>query len=217
MSKRRVAILISGRGSNMAALIEAAKQADYPAEIVLVISNNPDAAGLVRARDADIPTAIVDHRPYGRDRAAFEQALAGELSARAVELVCLGGFMRLFTPGFVAGWQGRMLNIHPSLLPAFKGLDPHGQALAAGVRISGATVHFVVPETDSGPILAQAAVPVLDDDTASTLAARVLAAEHRLYPLALKLVAENRVRVIDGRCVIEGASVAKTVLSNPSN
>jgi phosphoribosylglycinamide formyltransferase 1 len=217
MSKRRVAILISGRGSNMAALIEAAKQADYPAEIVLVISNNPDAGGLVRAREADIPTAIVDHKPYGRDRTAFEQALTGELDAREVELICLGGFMRLFTPGFVARWQGRMLNIHPSLLPAFKGLDPHGQALAAGVRISGATVHFVVPETDSGPIVAQAAVPVLYDDTTGTLAARVLAAEHRLYPLALKLVAEARVRLVDGRCVFEGAHAAEAVLSNPSN
>jgi phosphoribosylglycinamide formyltransferase 1 len=213
MSKRRVAILISGRGSNMAALIEAAKQADYPAAIVLVISNNPDAAGLVRARDADIPTAIVDHKPYGRDREAFEQALTSELAARQVELICLGGFMRLFTPGFVGGWQGRMLNIHPSLLPAFKGLDPHGQALAAGVRISGATVHFVVPETDSGPIVAQAAVPVVDDDTTGTLAARVLVAEHRLYPLALRLVAEDRVRIVDGRCVIEGAQAA---LFNPA-
>jgi phosphoribosylglycinamide formyltransferase-1 len=217
MSKRRVAILISGRGSNMAALIEAAKQADYPAEIVLILSNNPDAAGLVRARDADITTAIVDHKPYGQDRAAFERALGSELAARAVELICLGGFMRLFTPGFVARWQGRMLNIHPSLLPAFKGLDPHAQALAAGVRISGATVHFVVPETDSGPIVAQAAVPVLDDDTAATLAARVLAAEHRLYPLALRLVAEDRVRLVDGRCVIEGARVTDAVLSSPSS
>jgi phosphoribosylglycinamide formyltransferase-1 len=217
MSKRRVAILISGRGSNMAALVDAAKQADYPAEIVLVISNNPDAAGLVRAREGDIPTAIVDHKPYGRDRAAFEQALTGELTAHEVELICLGGFMRLFTPGFVARWQGRMLNIHPSLLPAFKGLDPHGQALAAGVRISGATVHFVVPETDAGPIVAQAAVPVLDDDTVATLAARVLAAEHCLYPLALRLVAEDRVRLVDGRCMIEGARVTDAVLSNPSN
>jgi phosphoribosylglycinamide formyltransferase-1 len=217
MSKRRVAILISGRGSNMAALIDAAKQDGYPATIVLVISNNPEAAGLVRAREAAVPTAIVDHKPYGRDRAAFEQALTSELAAREVELICLGGFMRLFTAGFVAHWQGRMLNIHPSLLPAFKGLDPHGQALAAGVKISGATVHFVVPETDSGPIVAQTAVPVRDDDTAAALAARVLAAEHRLYPLALKLVAEDRVRLVDGRCVIEGARVTDAALYSPSN
>lgn len=217
MGKRRVAILISGRGSNMAALIEAARQADYPAEIVLVVSNNPDAPGLVRAREADIPTAIVDHKPYGKDRAAFERALTDELAAREVDLICLGGFMRLFTPGFAARWEGRMLNIHPSLLPTFKGLDPHGQALAAGVRISGATVHFVVPETDSGPIVAQAAVPVLDDDTSDTLAARVLAAEHRLYPLALKLVAEDRVRLVDGRCTIAGARATDTVLSSPSS
>jgi phosphoribosylglycinamide formyltransferase-1 len=217
MSRRRVAILISGRGSNMAALIEAAKQADYPAEIVLVISNNPEAAGLARAREADIPTAIVDHKPYGKDRAAFERALTSELAAREVELICLGGFMRLFTPGFVAHWAERMLNIHPSLLPAFKGLDPHGQALAAGVRISGATVHFVEPETDSGPIIAQAAVPVLDGDTTETLAARVLAAEHRIYPLALKLVAQDRVRLVDGRCTIEGARVTDAVLSSPCN
>jgi phosphoribosylglycinamide formyltransferase 1 len=215
MSRRRVAILISGRGSNMAALIEAAKQADYPAEIVLVISNNPEAAGLARAREADIPTAVVDHKPYGKDRAAFERALTSELAAREVELICLGGFMRLFTPGFVAHWAERMLNIHPSLLPAFKGLDPHGQALAAGVRISGATVHFVEPETDSGPIIAQAAVPVLDGDTTETLAARVLAAEHRIYPLALKLVAQDRVRLVDGRCTIEGARVTDAVLSSP--
>jgi phosphoribosylglycinamide formyltransferase-1 len=215
MSRRRVAILISGRGSNMAALIEAAKQADYPAEIVLVISNNPEAAGLAKAREADIPTAVVDHKPYGKDRAAFERALTSELAAREVELICLGGFMRLFTPGFVAHWAERMLNIHPSLLPAFKGLDPHGQALAAGVRISGATVHFVEPETDSGPIIAQAAVPVLDGDTTETLAARVLAAEHRLYPLALKLVAQDRVRLVDGRCTIEGARVTDAVLSSP--
>jgi phosphoribosylglycinamide formyltransferase 1 len=216
MSKRRVAILISGRGSNMAALIDAAKQADYPAEIVLVLSNRPEAAGLVRARDADIPTAIVDHKPYGDDRAAFERALTGELEARDVELICLGGFLRLFTPGFVARWKGRLLNIHPSLLPAFKGLDPHGQALAAGAKISGATVHFVVPEADSGPIVAQAAVPVLDDDTAETLAARVLAAEHRIYPLALKLVAEGRVHVLDGRCRIEAAPAAHAALFNPA-
>lgn len=208
MSRRRVAILISGRGSNMVALIEAARQRDYPAEIVLVVSNIAEAPGLVRARDADIPTAIVDHKPYGKDREAFETALQAELQARDVELICLAGFMRLFTPGFVGKWQGRMLNIHPSLLPSFKGLDPHGQALAAGAKITGATVHFVTPETDAGPIIAQAAVPVHENDTAETLQARVLAAEHRLYPLALRLVAENRVRIVDGRCEVDARAPA---------
>jgi phosphoribosylglycinamide formyltransferase-1 len=217
MSRTRVAILISGRGSNMAALIEAARQRDYPAEIVLVVSNIADAPGLVRARDADIPTAIVDHKPYGKDRAAFEAALQTELKAHDVELVCLAGFMRLFTPDFVGQWQLRMLNIHPSLLPSFKGLDPHGQALAAGVKITGTTVHFVTPETDAGPIVAQAAVPVLETDTSQTLEARVLAAEHRLYPLAVRLVAENRVRIVDGRCVIEGARASGGMLIVPES
>jgi phosphoribosylglycinamide formyltransferase 1 len=216
MSKARVAILISGRGSNMTALIQATKASDYPAEIVLVLSNRADAAGLVRAREQGIATAIVDHKPYGSDREAFEHALTQELDARDVELICLAGFMRLFTPGFVAQWQGRMLNIHPSLLPAFKGLDPHGQALSAGVKISGATVHFVVPETDSGPIITQAAVPVRNDDTSETLAARVLAAEHQIYPLALRLVAEKRVRIVGQHCEIERAATTNTALVNPS-
>ncbi len=215
MSRTRVAILISGRGSNMAALIDAARQRDYPAEIVLVVSNIADAPGLVRARDADIPTAIVDHTPYGKNREAFELALQTELEAQDVALICLAGFMRLFTPGFVEKWQGRMLNIHPSLLPSFKGLDPHGQALAAGAKIAGATVHFVTPDTDSGPIIAQAAVPVHEADTAETLAARALAAEHRLYPLALRLVAEGRVRIVDGRCTIEDARAPSGTLIVP--
>jgi phosphoribosylglycinamide formyltransferase 1 len=213
----RVAILISGRGSNMVALIEAARQRDYPAEIVLVVSNIADAPGLVRARDAGIPTAIVDHKPYGNDRAAFETALQAELQARDVELICLAGFMRLFTPAFVDKWQGRMLNVHPSLLPSFKGLDPHGQALVAGAKITGATVHFGTPETDAGPIIAQAAVPVHENDTAETLEARVLAAEHRLYPLALRLVAEQRVRIVDGRCMIERARASTGALIVPES
>lgn len=213
----RAAILISGRGSNMVALIEAARQRDYPAEIVLVVSNIADAPGLVRARDADIPTAIVDHKPYGKDRAAFETALQTELQARDVELICLAGFMRLFTPAFVDKWQGRMLNIHPSLLPSFKGLDPHGQALASGAKITGATVHFVTPETDAGPIIAQAAVPVHENDTAETLEARVLAAEHRLYPLALRLVAQHRVRIVEERCMIEGARAPTGALIVPES
>jgi phosphoribosylglycinamide formyltransferase-1 len=216
MAKKRVAVLISGRGSNMASLIEAAKERSYPAEIALVVSNRPEAAGLARAAADAIPTAVVDHRPHGKDRAAFERALQAVLDDHRVELVCLGGFMRLLTPAFVLRWQGRMLNIHPTLLPAFPGLDPHGQALKAGVRISGATVHFVVPQADAGPIIAQAAVPVRDDDTAETLAARVLEVEHRVYPLALRLLAEGRVKMIGGRCLIEGAHPAEGALIVPA-
>jgi phosphoribosylglycinamide formyltransferase 1 len=154
MARKRVAVLISGRGSNMAALIEAANDASYPAEIVLVVSNRQEAAGLARAQAFGIATAVVDHRPHGKDRTAFERMLQATLDQHGVQLVCLGGFMRLFTAEFVLRWQGRMLNIHPSLLPSFPGLDPHGQALRAGVKISGATVHFVVAETDAGPIVA---------------------------------------------------------------
>ena len=217
MSRKRVAILISGRGSNMAALIEAARPKSFPAEIAVVISNRPDAAGLVRARDSDVPTAIIDHKPYGKDRAGFERALSDELGARDIDLICLAGFMRLFTAGFVTAWEGRMFNVHPSLLPSFPGLDPHGQALTAGVRISGATVHFVTPETDAGPIIAQAAVPVLDDDTPDTLAQRVLAVEHRIYPMALKWIAEDRVRIVEGRCLIDGAQHAAGALLSPAS
>jgi phosphoribosylglycinamide formyltransferase 1 len=212
MARKRVAVLISGRGSNMAALIEAAKDPSYPAEIALVASNRPQAAGLAHAKAQGIATAVVDHRPHGEDRNAFERELQGVLDEHRVELVCLGGFMRLFTAQFALRWEGRMLNIHPSLLPSFPGLDPHGQALRAGVKISGATVHFVVPETDAGPIVAQAAVPVLVDDDVETLAARVLAAEHRLYPLALALVAAARVRIVDGRCLLEAGQAAASLL-----
>src|SRR3954469_19590579 len=193
MAKKRVAVLISGRGSNMVALIEAAKGPSYPAEIALVLSNRPEAAGLACAQAMGIPTAVVDHRPHGEDRAAFESALQGALDQYRAEVVCLGGFMRLFTPDFVLRWRGRMLNIHPSLLPAFLGLDPHGQALRAGVKISGATVHFVIPETDAGPIVMQGAVPVASDDTAETLAARVLGIEHQIYPDALRLLAAGAI------------------------
>jgi len=193
MIRKRVAILISGRGSNMAALIEAAKAADYPAEIALVVSNVPDVAGLERAREAGIIAMVVDHKPFGKDRAAFEAALQKLLDEHRIDLICLAGFMRLFTAKFVQRWSGRMLNIHPSLLPLFPGLDPHGQALRAGVKTSGATVHFVIPETDAGPIIAQESVPVLPDDTSDTLAARVLEAEHRIYPQALRQVIEGTV------------------------
>ncbi len=192
MAKQRVAILISGRGSNMASLIAAAKDDSYPAEIALVVSNRPDAAGLDHAKSQGITTAVVDHTRYGKDRAAFEHALQDVLTAHRIELVCLAGFMRLLTPWFVGQWQGRMLNIHPALLPAFKGLHTHERALEAGVKTHGATVHFVSAEMDSGEIIAQAEVPVLAGDTPDTLAARVLEAEHRIYPQALRQVAEAR-------------------------
>jgi phosphoribosylglycinamide formyltransferase 1 len=193
MAKKRVAVLISGRGSNMTALIEAAKAQDYPAEIALVISNRPGAPGLGHAREAGIATAIIDHAPFGEDREAFERALDEELRAHRIDVVCLAGFMRVLTSWFVKRWQGRMLNIHPALLPQFKGLDTHRRALAAGVQEHGATVHFVVSEVDCGPIVAQERVPVLESDTEQTLAARVLEAEHRIYPQALRALAEGRV------------------------
>jgi phosphoribosylglycinamide formyltransferase-1 len=195
--KRRVAVLISGRGSNMAALIDAASADDFPAEIGVVISNKADAGGLAKARERGIAAIAIESKPFGADREGFEAKLQATLDAHRVELICLGGFMRLFTAAFVQRWHGRMLNIHPSLLPCFPGLDPHGQALRAGVKISGATVHFVIPETDAGPILMQGAVAVRDDDTAETLAARVLEIEHRIYPDALRLVAAGAV-VLDG-------------------
>jgi phosphoribosylglycinamide formyltransferase-1 len=216
MSKKRVAILISGRGSNMEALIAAAAEDSYPAQIALVISNRPDAPGLRRAAAAAIATEIVDHTHYPNDREGFERAVQAKLETHRIDLLCLAGFMRLLSPSFVGKWQGRMLNVHPALLPCFKGLDTHARALAAGVKIHGATVHMVVPEVDSGPIVAQAAVPVRDSDTADTLAARVLDAEHRIYPAALKFLAEGRVRIVDGRCRIEGQAHGEGVLLVPN-
>jgi phosphoribosylglycinamide formyltransferase-1 len=187
--KKRVAILISGCGSNMTALIEAAKAKDYPAEIALVVSNRPDAAGLDRARSCGIPTAVIDHTTFGGDRETFEQALDRQLREQRIDLVCLAGFMRLLTPWFVNRWSGRMLNIHPSLLPQFKGLHTHRRALEAGVKRHGATVHFVVPEMDAGLIVIQDSVAVHENDTEETLAARVLELEHQIYPRALRAVA----------------------------
>jgi len=199
--KRRVAILISGRGSNMAALIKAAAaEKDYPAEIAVVVANRADAGGLDKARSAGVPAVAVESKPFGQDRAAFEAALQAVLDQHRIELICLAGFMRLFTADFVQRWYGKMLNIHPSLLPLFPGLDPHGQALRAGVKISGATVHFVIPETDAGPILMQGAVAVSDHDVAETLAERVLEVEHHIYPEALRLLASGGVRLEGGIC-----------------
>src|SRR5258708_28867114 len=195
--KRRVAILISGRGSNMPALISAAAAADFPAEISLVISNKADALGLERAKASGVNTLVIESKPFGKDRAGFEAVLQAALDQHGIELICLGGFMRLFTAEFTRAWYGRMLNIHPSLLPSFPGLDPHGQALRAGVKISGATVHFVIPETDAGPILMQGAVGVSDHDTAETLSERILEVQHRIYPDALRLLATAAIQ-LDG-------------------
>jgi phosphoribosylglycinamide formyltransferase-1 len=206
--KSRVAILISGRGSNMAALVTAAAAADYPADIAVVISNRSDALGLQIARASGIPTLVIESRPFGQDRAAFEEVLQAALRDHHIDLICLAGFMRLFTEPFVQRWYGRMLNIHPSLLPAFPGLEPQAQALRAGVKISGATVHFVIPATDAGPILMQGAVAVSEDDTPETLAARILGVEHRIYPHALRLAASGQIELRDGICKINAGSAA---------
>lgn len=196
--KRAVAVLISGRGSNLRALIEAAQAWDYPARIALVVSNRADAEGLGLAREHGIETAVIPSR--GKERAAFDAEIDVLLRSKGIELVCLAGFMRILTPEFVAGWTGRMINIHPSLLPAFKGVNVHEQAIEAGVRISGCTVHFVIPELDDGPIISQAAVPVPPGATAEQLSALVLEQEHAIYPQALRWLAEGRLQ-IEGRVV----------------
>ena len=198
MARRRTAILISGRGSNMVALIEAARNPKFGAEIALVLSNDPSARGLETARAAGVAVAAVDHRIHAT-REDFERTVDHLLSIHRIELICLAGFMRLLTPWFVGRWDGRMINIHPALLPSYKGLNTHARALADGVKIHGCTVHFVVPAVDAGPIIMQAAVPVLDDDTSETLAARVLAQEHVVYPAALDLVASGRATLAQGR------------------
>lgn len=198
----------------MEALVRAAQQPGFPAEIVCVISNNPAAPGLDFAVKMGIRTEIVDHKPFGKDRQKFEEALHAKLCACGAQLVCLAGFMRLLTPWFVEQWLDRLVNIHPSLLPAFPGLHVHEQALAYGARFSGCTVHFVRAETDHGPIITQAAVPVLPDDDVETLAARILKMEHQIYPQALRWIAEGRVNVHEERCFIAGAAAPESV-SNP--
>ncbi len=214
MARLRVGVLISGRGSNLQALIEAARDRSYPAELVTVVSNVPGAAGLARAAAAGIPAEVVDHTAFpGRE--PFEEALTAALERAEVELVCMAGFMRIVTEGFIARWHDRLINIHPSLLPAFPGLDTHARALSAGVKLAGCTVHFVRAEVDHGPIVGQAAVPVLPGDTPETLAARVLAAEHRLFPHCLRLVAEGRVRVSGEVAAIEDDSRPGPALINP--
>ena len=196
-ARRKVGVLISGRGSNLQALIDASRNAQYPAEIALVVANAADAKGLDRAKAAGIATAVIDHTRYS-SRDAFDTVMDARLREAGVEFVCLAGFMRILSDAFVRAWSGRMINIHPSLLPSFKGTHVHERVIAAGVKVSGCTVHFVVPELDSGPIIAQSVVPVLERETPERLAARVLEEEHKLYPLALQ-------RLIDGRVRLDGA------------
>ncbi|WP_422039040.1 phosphoribosylglycinamide formyltransferase [Roseibium sp.] len=215
MSRKRTAVLISGRGSNMGALISAAMEPSYPAEIALVVSNRPDAKGLERAAEFGIPTAVVDHTGFAGDREAFEKAIDAVLKEHRIELVTLAGFMRILTPYLVNAWSGRMINIHPALLPSFKGLATHERALDEGVKLHGATVHFVSAEMDDGPIIVQGAVPVLDHDTAETLAARVLEVEHRIYPKALELVATGKTKVTGARVLTGAASGSELQLVWP--
>lgn len=212
--KKRIAILISGRGSNMMALVEAARAADYPAEIAAVISNRPEAPGLAWAEAQGLPARAIDHKAFS-SREAFDEAVHAALTEARVDLVALAGFMRIQSAGFVARWMSRQLNIHPALLPSFKGLNPHEQALQAGVKISGCTVHFVTEETDGGPIVAQAAVPVFDSDTSESLEARILLAEHKLYPHALALVASGRATMEDGRVITRASAGAEGALFSP--
>ncbi|MGI9417992.1 MAG: phosphoribosylglycinamide formyltransferase [Geminicoccaceae bacterium] len=214
ISRSRVAVLVSGRGSNLKALIAAGEKPDAPFEIALVISSQPAAGGLDVAAAAGIPGLVIDHKAYG-GREAFERALDQKLNEAGVRLVCLAGFMRVLTPWFVERWQDRLLNIHPSLLPAFKGLDTHARALEAGVRVHGCTVHLVRPDLDDGPILVQGIAPVLPNDTEDTLAARVLEVEHRCYPLALALVASGRAKVAEGRVTVKGATAPAVKWMNP--
>ncbi len=212
----RVAVLISGRGSNLRALLEAAAEPGFPASIVTVIANRPGAGGLNHADDFGVPHQTIDHRAFP-DREAFEAALTAALKAVGAELICLAGFMRVLSAGFVREWQGRVINIHPSLLPLFPGLDTHAQALAAGVKLHGCSVHFVNETVDGGALIGQAAVPVLAGDDAESLAARVLQAEHRLYPHCLRLLAAGRVRLCEGQAVIDagGGTDSQGFLLNP--
>ena len=213
--KKRVAILISGRGSNMMALVNATRAGEYPAEIVTVISSRPEAPGIAWARGQGVPAQAIDHRAYA-SREAFDEAIHKALTEAGAELVALAGFMRIQSAPFVRKWLGRQLNIHPSLLPLFKGLHPQRQALAAGVKVSGCSVHFVTEEMDAGPIIAQAAVPVHEGDGEDSLAQRILAAEHKLYPHALRLVAAGQARLQDGRVALAGVVNQPDVLYSPA-
>lgn len=215
MARKKLAVLISGRGSNLQSLIDACAAADFPARIALVLSNVAGVQGLERAAKAGIPTAVVNHKDFA-DRESFETAVHAEISKATPDIVCLAGFMRILTDGFIKLWHNRLVNIHPSLLPSFKGLHTHERVLEAGARFAGCTIHFVRPAMDDGPIIAQAALPVLPDDTPDSLAARVLEQEHRLYPLAIRLIAEGRVRVVNERVIIDGAQAPEGALLNPS-
>ncbi len=209
-----VAVLISGRGSNMMSIVEGAGASDYPARVVAVISNRPDAAGITWADERAIATAVVDHTDFST-REAFEAELHKVLVSSGAELVVCAGFMRIMTESFVRQWEGRMLNIHPSLLPSFKGLHTHAKAIEAGVRIAGCSVHYVTADLDGGPIIAQAAVPVLPDDTADSLAARILRAEHRLYPAALRVVASGHAPIVNGRVALRAEVNEAAYLLSP--
>lgn len=204
LKRLKLGVLISGRGSNLQALLDAAAEQDFPAEVALVLSNRADAYGLERAAKAGVESAVIDHKPFKGDRPAFEAAVDARLRQSGVEMVCLAGFMRLLSPWFVDQWHDRMINIHPSLLPSFKGLDTHQRVLDAGGRLHGCTVHYVRAEMDDGPIIVQAAAPVLDGDDADALAHRVLALEHRIYPLAVRLIAEGRAWVEGERVRVRG-------------
>jgi phosphoribosylglycinamide formyltransferase 1 len=210
----KIAVLISGRGSNLQALIEAGKKKNYPAEIVLVLSNVAKAKGLAHAVDAGIPTEVISHKDFD-GRAPFDAAMTEAIEKAGAEFVCLAGFMRLLSDEFIDRWRDRLINIHPSLLPAFKGLHVHERVIEMGARFSGCTVHYVRAEMDTGPIIVQAAVPVHADDDPGTLAARVLKQEHKIYPLAVRLIAEGRVRVVDEVAVIDGAKAPTGALINP--
>jgi len=214
MAKTKIAVLVSGRGSNLQALIDAAKDESYPAEICLVVSNNPDAAGLERAREAGIETEVLNHRDY-ETREEFEAALDSLIKLYGARIVCLAGFMRILTPWFCDRWRDLLINIHPSLLPSFKGLHTHERALETGVRIHGCTVHYVRPEMDNGPIIGQAAVPVLKGDTPDELAARVLQAEHKLYPQCVALACEGKARVAAEHVRLQAREFGAELLMNP--
>ena len=214
MAKTKVGVLISGRGSNLQALLDAAQHDDYPAEIVLVLSNKAGAQGLERARKVDVPTGFIDHTLY-EDREDFEKDLDAKLREAGVQIVCLAGFMRILTPWFVEKWRDRLINIHPSLLPAFKGVHTHERALEQGVRIHGCTVHYVRPEMDDGPIIGQAAVPVLPGDTPDVLSQRVLDAEHQLYPQCVALACSGKARVAGERVRLQAREFGAELLMNP--
>ncbi len=216
MARLKLGVLISGRGSNLRSLIEACAQPHFPAEISLVISNVADAGGLTFAKQAGLRSTVINHKDFA-NRASFDAAVEAELLKAGVELICLAGFMRIVGPELLTRWADKVINIHPSLLPSFRGLHVHEQALAAGVKISGCTVHIVRPAVDDGPILVQAAVPVVTGDTPETLAARILEAEHRIYPLAVRLIAEKRVRIDGDRALIDGAPAPSAAMLSPAN